>query len=324
MKAVRYHEKGAPEVMRVEEVETPRPDADEALVRVEAAAVHYGDVLSRSGAYYPVQRPLPTIPGWEVLGVVEAVGDGVDEALIGTRVMGSVTSGAYAEYAVGPISGLKPAPEDLDPHVAMAGVQLGVTATLILTTTGRLAPGESVWVPAAGGALGSLAIQLAKLHGAGRVYAGASSEAKRALALEAGADEVFDYTQAGWSEQVIAANGGAGVDLALETVGGDVFYETLEVVRAGGRIVNYGNASDTDSPVNPRALLRRNLTLSGYMDGFHTEAADRARDEVIGLLREGRLRPRVGGVHAMSEAPAAHRAVQERTAAGKLIIVPAG
>lgn len=320
MRSVRYHQKGAPEVMAVEEIDVPQPGAGEILMRVEFAGVSYGDVLRRSGGHYPIQTPLPTVPGTEVYGVIEQVGEGVDAGLVGTRAIGTARTGGYAEYAVGPAKSLIPAPDGLAPEVALAGISLGVTATLILTAVGQLAPGHTVWVPAAAGALGSLAVQLAGLYGAGRVYAGVGSREKMDVALQAGAHEAFDYTQEGWSELVKAANGGEGVDLALETVGGPVFYETLEAVKPGGRIVNYGNASDTDSPVNPRVLLRKNLTLSGYMNGPYPEQRKQAYEDVIAFLRSGQLRPQIGGIYPLDEAPEAHRAIENRTSTGKLII----
>lgn len=322
MKAVRYHEKGKPGVLQVDDIDIPEPDTGELLIRVEFAGVNYGDVLQRGGGYYPIQPPLPAIPGNEVLGVVEAVGDAADPTLIGRRVLGMARTGGYAEYTVGPATNFELAPDDVDPRAALAGMWLGVTATLILTARGQLEKGESVWVPAAAGGLGYLAVQLARAYGAGAVFGGASSENKRQLVLDAGADDAFDYTHRGWSEHVKHVNGGSGVDLALETVGGDVLYETLEVVRDGGRIVNYGNASDTDSPINPRVLLRKNLTFSGFMGGYPYPQRQTARDEVVRLMRSGELRPLIGGVFGLADAAQAHHALEDRTSAGKLIISP--
>lgn len=322
MKAVRYHEKGDPGVLRVDEVEVPVPNAGELLIRIEFAGVNYGDVLQRSGGYYPIQHPLPTIPGSEVLGVVEGVGTGVDSSLIGRRVLGMARTGGYAEYTVGPATNFELVPDDVNPQAALAGIWLGVTATLILTVRGQLEKGESVWVPAAAGGLGYLAVQLARSYGAAAVFGGASSEDKLKLVREAGADEAFDYTRPGWSEHVKQANGNTGVDLALETVGGSVLYETLEVVRAGGRIVNYGNASDIESPINPRVLLRKNLTFSGFMGGYPYTQRKAAHEEVVRLLRSGELNPLIGGVFGLDDAAQAHRALEDRTSTGKLIIVP--
>lgn len=320
MKAVRYHEKGNPEVLQVDEIDIPVPNPGEVLIRVEFAGVNYGDVLQRGGGYYPIQPPLPAVPGAEVIGIVESVGAEVDSSLVGRRVLGMARTGGYAEFTVGPATNFELAPDDIDPQAALAGTWLGVTASLILTARGQLVKGESVWIPAAAGGLGYLATQLARAYGASAVFGGASNPDKRQLVLDAGADGVFDYTQQGWSEDVKRANGDIGVDLALETVGGPVLYETLEVVRDGGRIVNYGNASDTDSPINPRVLLRKNLTFSGFMAGHPFPQRKAAHDEVVRLLRNGELRPLIGGVFSLDDAAQAHRAIENRASAGKLII----
>lgn len=323
MKAARYHEKGAPEVLRVDEVDIPEPGPGEVLIKIEFAGVAYGDVLQRSGGHYPVQKPLPAIPGGGVYGVVEKLGEGVDPAWLGKKVTGGVRTGGYAQYGVGSAANLQELPEGVDPKAAIAGIDLAVMSVVVLTTVARMKQGDSVWIPAAAGGVGFMAVQIARLYGAGKVFAGASSDAKRKLVVEAaGADAAFDYTKEGWSNLVKEANAGEGVDIACETVGGPVFYETLEVVKPGGHIVNYGNASDTDSPVNPRVLLRKNLTLSGFMGGPYAAQRAKAREEVIELMRAGKLKTQVGGVFSLTDASKAHRAIEDRTSTGKIIIAP--
>lgn len=322
MKAVRFHKHGPAEVLTREDVPPPQPEAGELLVTIEAAGISYGDVLRRRGGHYPVPTPLPFIPGEAVAGVVAGVGEGVDPAWIGKRVYGRVRSGGYAEQGVGPAQQFLELPDSVGAVEAVAAMSDGVTAALILRHVGRLAAGESVFVPAAAGGLGNVAVQLARLYGARAVYGAASSPAKREAVLAAGADAAFDYTVAGWAAEVRERNGGVGVDLALEMTGGPVFYETLEVVRPGGRIVNYGNASDTDSPVNPRLLLRRNLTLSGFLIiGSYLEERMVAGREVLGFLAAGRLTV-AHTCFPLAEAPAAHRAIESRASIGRMILLP--
>jgi len=322
MKAMRFHQQGAPDVLALDEVPMPVPGPGDLRLRIEAAGISYGDVLRRRGGHYPVPTPLPFIAGEAVAGVVDAVGEGVDPGWIGKRVYGRVHSGGYAEYGIGIAEQFLELPDGVGSVDAVAVLSDGVTAALILKWAGRLQPGEAVFVPAAAGGLGNIAVQLARLYGARRVFGAASSEQKRAAVLDAGADAVVDYTRPGWAAEVIGMNDGAGVDLALEMTGGPVFYETLEVVRNGGRIVNYGNASDTDSPVNPRQLLRRNLTLSGFMiTGSYMEERKVAGREVLAFLRDGRIRGDFT-CYPLSEAAKAHRAIETRASSGRQILIP--
>jgi NADPH2:quinone reductase len=324
MKIVRYHEKGPPEVMKIEEAEIPEPKPGEILVKIEACGTSYGQTLQRGGKHYPVPITLPHAPGANVAGIVEAVGLGIDPDLMGRRVYGQVSSGGYAEYGVGEASSFIVIPDSVSSVDAVAVLSDGVTAAVILKTVGQLQPGQSVFVPAAAGGLGFIAVQLARVFGAAKVFGAASSPAKRQIVLDMGADVAIDYTKDGWSKDVIEANGGSGVDLALEMTGGPVFYETLEAVKPGGRVVNYGNASDTDSPINPRVLLRKNLTLSGCMNGANSPyGAQRtvARDLILDLLSAGKLKAQ-HQTYSLADAGKAHHAIEQRTSTGRQIITP--
>ncbi|MFO1260853.1 MAG: zinc-binding dehydrogenase [Sphingomonadaceae bacterium] len=322
MKAVRFHEHGAAEVMAVEEVPTPSPGPGDLRLRIEAVGISYGDVLRRRGGHYPIPTPLPFTPGEAVAGKVDAVGDGVSQDWIGKRVYGRVHSGGYAEYGLGIAQQFLELPDSVTSIDAVAVMSDGVTAALILKWRGQLRAGESVFVPAAAGGLGNVAVQLAQLYGAGKVFGAASSPEKRAAVLEAGADHAIDYTQPGWAKEVISLNGGVGIDLALEMTGGPIFYETIEVVRPGGRIINYGNASDTDSPINPRQLLRKNLTLSGFMiTGAYLEERMAAGLEVLDFLRDGRIKV-AATCYPLADASKAHRAIEARSSTGRQILLP--
>ena len=322
MRAVRFHEKGPAEVLVLDEVPAPSPGAGEILVRIEAAGISYGDILRRRGGHYPMPTPLPFTPGEAVAGVVTAVGEGVSTEWIGKRVYGRVHSGGYAEYGLGVAQQFLELPDGVSAVDAVAVMSDGVTAALILKWVGRLREGETVLVPAAAGGLGNVAVQLARLYGAKRVFGAASTKEKRDLVLAAGADHAVDYTAEGWSADIKAHNEGAGVDLALETTGGPVFYETIEAVRPGGRIVNYGNASDTDSPINPRQLLRKNLTLSGFLiTGSFLEERVLAGEEVLEFLRQGRIKV-AATCYPLAEAARAHREIESRHSMGRQILLP--
>lgn len=322
MRAVRFHEKGPADVLVVEDVPEPVARPGELLLKIEAAGISYGDILRRRGGHYPVPTPLPFIPGEAVAGTVEAVGGGVSADWIGKRVYGRVNSGGYAERGVGPAQQFLELPEGVSASDAVAILSDGVTAALILKWVGRLQSGESVFVPAAAGGLGNVAVQLARLYGAKRVFGGASSAEKRTIVMAAGADHAIDYTQKGWAAEVMALNEGQGVDLALEMTGGPVFYETIEAVRSGGRIVNFGNASDTDSPINPRQLLRRNLTLIGFLiTGHFMEERMEAGREVLTFLQQGKIKV-AATCYPLSDVAKAHQAIEERASTGRQILLP--
>jgi len=322
MKLIRYHEKGpAADVFKVEDAPVPAPKEGEILLNVEAIGVGYAQVLQRSGRHYPVPTPLPFSPGGNAAGVVEAVGDGVDLALIGKRMLGYIPSAGYAAYAVGKAETFIEISEGVSSIDVVAGLYNGITAAIILKKVGQLQAGQTVFVPAAAGGMGLMLVQLAKIYGASKVFGASSSAEKRKIVCDFGADAAIDYTQEGWSSQVKDANGGEGVDLALEMTGGPVFYETLEAVKPGGRIVNYGNASDTDSPINPRVLLRKNLTLSGFMGGPYQPFATPEGVEVMGFLEDGRLRAQYQ-TYSLQDAYKAHEAIENRTSTGRVIITP--
>lgn len=265
--------------------------------------------------------PLPFTSGEAVAGVVHATGGGVSSDWVGKRVYGRVHSGGYAEYGVGLAQQFLELPDEVSAVDAVAVMSDGVTAALILKWVGRLRAGETVLVPAAAGGLGNVAVQLARLYGAKHVFGAASTKEKREIVMAAGADHAIDYTAEGWSADVKAHNDGVGVDLALEMTGGPVFYETIEAVRPGGRIVNYGNASDTDSPINPRQLLRKNLTLSGFLiTGSFLEERMVAGREVLEFLRQGKLTA-AATCYPLADAAQAHREIESRKSTGRQILL---
>jgi len=328
MKVVRFYEEGGPEVLKLEEAPAPEPGQGEVLVRIDVTGVGFAEVLQRAGRYR-VRVPLPAVLGSRMVGTVEKIGAGVDESMLGKQYIGTVTTGSYAQYGLAPAGGLRPLPEGIDAIAALAVISEADVAGMALKLAGRLQPGESVFVPAATGGVGYLAVQLAQLYGAGRVLGGASSEEKRAMVAELGAIPI-DYTKEDWPQAVIDANGGNGVDLALEVNGGQFVYDTLSATRAGGRIVNFGNVTDTNAPVNPRQLLGKNQTLVGFSrsgtirDGLYIEERKAINDEIRDFMRAGKLRPLIAGTYRLEDVAEAHRALEDRKTIGKVILLPNG
>jgi NADPH2:quinone reductase len=223
MKAVRIHETGSPEVLRVDDVDIPVPGQGQVLIRTGVAGVNFTDVMARQGVYISAGSAprLPVILGTEAAGVVAATGPGVPADLAGRRVVAFV-HGGYAEYAIAPLDLVTELQPGVDLAEATAYLVQGVSAWQLLRDRGRLESGQTVLVHAAAGGVGSLAVQLAKTLGAGTVIATAGSPAKQKLATELGADAVIDYTMPGWADDVLAATGGRGADIILDAVGGDM------------------------------------------------------------------------------------------------------
>jgi NADPH:quinone reductase len=324
MKAVRLQRYGGPEVLEMVEVERPVPTGREVLIETKAIGVNYADTARREGQYV-VKTPLPFIPGAEIAGVVAAVGEKVTTVKPGTRVVTLIESGGYSEFALADERSLIPLPEHLDYRNAAALPLQGLSAYHVLKTMGRLEEGETVLVHAAAGGVGTLAVQLAKLFGAGKIIATASSAEKLELARQMGADVLVNYTESNWVEQILEATGGKGVDVALEMVGGDVFNKTLKCLATFGRLVVFGAASGEQSKMYPSSLMARNQSVIGFFLPQIMRKPELLQPSLVELLTylgEGKLKLTIGGVFPLEDAADVHRLLQSRQTIGKLILEP--
>jgi NADPH:quinone reductase len=324
MKAIQLTEFGGPEVLKYVDVEKPNPKSNEVLIEVKAVGVNYADTARREGQYV-VKTTLPFIPGAEVAGVVVEVGENVTGVQVGTRVVTLIESNGYAEYAVAHERSLIPLPEAVDFEYAVALPLQGLSAYHILKTMGRLEQGESVLVHAAAGGVGTIAVQLAKLFGAGKIIATASTDEKLALAKELGADEVVNYTEAGWEEKVLNLTDGKGVDVALEMAGGDIFQKTLACLAPFGRVVIYGVASGEQSRLYPSSLMAKNQSVIGFFLPQIMRKPQLFQSSLVELLsfvNNGSLKLTIGGTFPLNEAASVHALLQGRKTKGKLILIP--
>lgn len=316
MRAIQQHEFGGPEVLRLADVDEPRRGPGETLVDVTLAGVNFADTHQRRNEYLAASE-LPLIPGAEIAGVRREDGERV-VALTGGR-------GGYAQVAAVRAEHCFPVPAGLDDATALALLLQGLTAWHLLRTSGRVAAGESVVVHAAAGGTGSLAVQLARpLAGAGRVIATASSGAKRALALELGADAAVAGDPGGLTERLLAANDGRPVDVVLDAIGGEVFDASLEALAPFGRLVTYGVSGGKTNTVNTRRLMRASRTVTGFWFRHCLERpAELLAAPVADLFARaaaGELRVVVGGVYPLAEAARAQVDLAERRTTGKLLI----
>jgi NADPH2:quinone reductase len=315
MRAIQMTEFGGPEVLKLAELPTPVPGPGEVLIRVSRCGLNFADTHTRTNSY--VQKAtLPMIPGGEVAGVREDTGE---------RVVALVGTGGYAEYATAPEPMVFPIPDSLDDGAALAMIVQGTTAWHLYRTSGRVAEGESVVVHAAAGGVGSLAVQLGHSFGAGRVIATASSEEKRALALELGADVAIDPAPEGLTERLIEANDGRLLDVVFEMSGGAVFDASYKALAPFGRIVAYGIATNEPNSVPTGSLLRHSRAVVGFYL-FHCLARpgmfSDALADLFARTVSGELRVIVGQTYPLEQAAQAQIDLRERRTTGKLLLDP--
>jgi NADPH2:quinone reductase len=310
MRAIQVTAFGGPEVLELREVPEPEVRGDALLLDVDAAGVNYADTHQAEDSYV-APTSLPLIPGTEVVGT----------APDGRRVVALLDAGGYAERALARPALAFPIPDDVEDGAALGATAQGATAWHLLRTSARMQPGESVVVHAGAGGVGSLAIQLARRWGAGRIVASASSEKKRALAVELGADVAIDSKGA-----IEEANGGK-VDIVLEMVGGAALHQSLAVVAPFGRLVTYGMASrEETAPIAPAELLRRSRGVIGLWLAHAAARPDHMLrpvvEELFALVAAGELRVVVGGTYPLADARRAHEDLRSRGTVGKLVLGP--
>jgi NADPH2:quinone reductase len=315
MRGIQLTEFGGPETLVVSDLPDPVAGDGEVVFDVLAAGVNYADTHQTEDTYL-ARQSLPLIPGSEV----------VVRAADGRRLLGLVGAGGYAQKVAADPRRLFPVPNGVEDGQALTTLVQGATAWHLLRTSTHLEAGETVVVHAGAGGVGTLAIQLAKRWGAGRVIATASSEDKRALTLDLGADVAVDSRRDDLADALLAANGGRGVDVVLEMTGGPVFDQSLAALAPLGRLATFGMAGRTPpQPVDPRVLLARSAAVIGFWLVHIAQRPARLADAVTGLLNliaDGSIRPVVGGTYPLDRAADAHRALLSRESVGKLVLDP--
>lgn len=317
------HAPGEPEVLKLEDVETPEPGPNEVLVEVVLAGVNYADTGLRRGMFHGPGENLPMIPGFEVAGKVAALGEGVDGPAEGSRVVAVLGSGGYAGYAVADADSVVEVPEGVELSAATGALLVqGITAYGVLHDSGRVAPGDSVLVQAAAGGVGSLAVQIAKLAGAETVVGMAGSKEKREHVLDLGADHAVDYHRENWPDEVLELTGGRGADVVLESVGGRSGARAYDCLAPLGRLVTFGAASGEGlQPPDMWQLNLKGQTVSGFGGPWiRPGRAAAARREISGYLQNGELQVPIGQTFPLDAAAEAHRAVEGRATMGKVLL----
>jgi NADPH2:quinone reductase len=321
MRRVRYYGYGDPDVLTLEEAPVPEPGPGQVRLRAEVIGANFVDTKFRRGGGGIFHRPLPGIPTGDVVGTVVAAGDGVDTGLVGKRVA-SLVEDAFADEVLADAAWLAPVPDGVDDGMASMLPTGGPVARGALRI-GRLAAGESVLVHAAAGGIGHLAVQLAKLLGAGTVIATASSAAKLDFVRGLGADAAVDYTDPDWPERVRAAAPG-GVDVVLDSVAGPMLERSVDLLAPLGRLVIYGAAGGELGAV-PATLYALRSVVGFSLLAWRTARPAEARADVAEVSEHaaaGRLRTVVHARLPLTEAAKAHRILESREQLGRVLLAP--
>lgn len=319
MKAIRVHQRGGLEAMKMEEVERPTPTQRQVLIKVAVAGVNFADLGQRNGNYQNL-APLPLTLGFEVAGTIEEVGAGVTTLSKGTRVV-ALVNGGYAQYAVADATVTVPLPEQVSFAEAVVLPVQGQTAYLALEKAARLHKGERVLVHSAAGGVGSLLVQLAKLMGASMVIGTTTSENKEEFIRTQGADVVVHTNEKNWVEQVMQATQGQGVDVALEVVGGDVGQQSLACLALFGRMVVYGTLTGAVTPIVTQMLIPRCLSVIGYNTNVQSlDDQMRANHALLDYIASKQLKVTLNDSFPLADAAAAHKAIEENKTRGKVVL----
>jgi NADPH2:quinone reductase len=311
MKAIQVATPGFADVLQYVDVPRPSPKEGEVLVRVEAIGVNYIDVYHRSGLY---PMALPFIPGSEAAGVIEETGE---------RVAWAMVPGSYAEYAAVPLAKLVPLPAAIDTRTGAASMLQGMTAHYLVTSVYPVAPGSSALVHAAAGGAGGMLVQMAKQRGA-RVFATASTS-KLDIVRELGADVVIDYTSEDFAEVILRETGGRGVDVVYDSVGRTTVDRSIDALAPRGMLALFGQSSGVVPSLDPARFAKKSAFFTRPSLGHYTATRDELvwrAGELFEGIQSGAVRVRIDRELPLRDAAEAHRLLEGRKTAGKIVLVP--
>ena len=322
MKAIRVHEYGGPEVLRLEDVSVPEPAAGEAVVKLHASGLNFIDVYYRKGVYKAPQMPFTA--GMEAAGVVTAVGADTGDVKVGDRVAYAMAMGAYAEYSSVPWSRLVKLPGSIDFQQGAAIMLQGMTAHYLTHSTFPLKQGSTALVHAAAGGVGLLLTQVCRLLGA-TVYATVGTDAKGELARAAGASEVIVYSKQDFEAEVKRLTNGRGVDVVYDAVGRTTFEKSLNCLRPRGFLVMYGKSSGPVGAFDPDTLAKGSLFLTRPGLPHHIATRDELLSRANDLFKwvtSGQIKLTIGHTFPLIDAGKAHEALEGRRTTGKVLLLP--
>jgi NADPH:quinone reductase len=321
MKAIVVTAFGGPEFMAYRDIEIPEIHAGQVLIRVERTSVNFADIKSRYGRK---GVKLPFIPGIDAAGVIEKVGSDVHHLSVGQRVIAFPSKGSYSEYVAADENLTFALPDSIDFETAAACPVVSFTSYKLLADVARLEPGETVLIHAAAGGIGTTAIQLAKILGAGCVIGTVGSSNKAAAALKAGADHIICLDHEDFAAKVNQLTGGEGANVILDSIAGAISERSLECLAPYGRLVHFGNSSGEIGLFKTLDLHASCRSVLGF--SFGTTRAQRPHvlretaDRVLAYLGDGRLQMNIGKHFALKDAAEAHEWVESRRSTGKVLL----
>ena len=328
MRAIVVQETGPPEVLKLREVNKPKPAADQVLIQVEAISVNFADIKARQGQYHGVAAESAFTPGLDCAGIVTEVGEQVKRFKPGQRVMAFPAGGSYAEFVVASEKLTYPVPDGISSETATASLTVGITAYNVIQKIARIKKGETILIHAAAGGIGSTAIQLAKLFGASKIIGTVGSDEKIDHAKSFGADEVINYRSTDFVEQVNELTEGKGADVILDTVAGENFEKSLKCLAPFGRIVSFGHANEGSQPgiAKTSELHSSCRSVLGYSTGTYRknrpEFLKEGAEKITEFLLQKQVRIIISKSFALADAAEAHAHIESRESVGKVLLIP--
>lgn len=325
MKQIIVNEFGDPEKLILQDVPMPSAGDGQIVIKVEASGVNFSDGMQRRNQYvFPVS--LPYLPGFEVAGIVTELGKGVENISVGDRVVAMLPNGGgYAQYAVTPSYLAAVIPPTISAQASLALQVQGLTAYLMLKDGAKLQSGQTVLIHAAAGGVGTLLVQIAKQMGAGKIVATASTIEKLAVAKSLGADELINYTESDWVQKVNDATGGKGVDLIIDSTGGEILRNSVNCLAPFGRLISFGNPTGEPTSIEAFALVNNNLILQGFGLASYFEKPDLMQEAYQYLFSQaaiGKLKVHIGQTFPLKDAAEAHKQMENRKTTGKIVLIP--
>jgi len=325
MNAVLITRLGGPQVLKYQETDRPELRSTEVLIRVAAASVNFADIKARNGGYHGAGAP-PFIPGIDVAGTIVAVGVDVTIFQVGQRVIAFPRTGSYAEYTAADQLLTFSIPDSIDFETAAACPIVSFTSYNVLHYAARIRHGEIVLIHAAAGGVGSSAVQIARWLGAKQVIGTVGSDDKIAFVRESGADTIINYNNEDFARQVHEVTNGNGADVILDSLGGEIFEQSLTCLARFGRLVNIGGSTGKPGHIASSDLSAGCRSVIGYSFGtnrkFHPETVQATAEKVLPLIDQGHLKMHIDKRFHLSEANKAHEWVEQRRNKGKVLLLP--
>lgn len=322
MKAVLVTDFGGPENLKYMDVEVPKVTPAQVLIKVEYTSVNFADIKSRYGK--KGNKKVPFIPGLDAAGVIVEIGSEVTNLKVGQRVIAFPANGSYAEYVVADKLLTFPIPDNIEFGKAAASPVVSFLSYKLLADVARIVPGETVLIHSAAGGVGTTAIQMAKLLGAGMVIGTVGNESKIPVAIEAGADEVICYETNDFAQQVNDLTSGRGVNIILDSISGKVTENSLKCLDYYGRLVHFGNSSGETGTIKTTDVHSSCRSLLGFSFGttrkMRPELLKSTAEQVINFLSKGQLQINIGGEYSLEDAADAHALIESRQSTGKIIL----